>query len=298
MDWFPIVAIVVGAVAFIALTASATRGRGRRRRKGGLSGGLGGFGVLEEVFHPTAHEAQLIQEVEYELPAPAPLAGDKKKPGSEPVPDASDGEALDSPAALLETGDMNETPLPKHPIAASLSSIGPRWLLVVERTLPHPADAIWTAITDRTQVPRWAPFTPDRDLLETGEVALPEATATGEIPDSPGSAGKIITVATARMLSLTWDEDAIDFELEPVSADTASDTVMTLSHTFDDRDNAASYAAGWHLCLAALDGILQGLDVPRITGEAAKEHGWDELHELYGQRFDTDTEADAEPDAP
>ena len=36
------------------------------------SGGSGVFGVLEEVFHPAAHRAQLVQEEQREQRAPVP----------------------------------------------------------------------------------------------------------------------------------------------------------------------------------------------------------------------------------
>jgi hypothetical protein len=34
------------------------------------------FGVFDEIYHPDAHAASQIQEVEREIPAPAPLPGD------------------------------------------------------------------------------------------------------------------------------------------------------------------------------------------------------------------------------
>ena len=58
-----------------------------------------------------------------------------------------------------------------------------------------------------------------------------------------------------------------------------------MSHTFDDRSNAASYAAGWHLCLTALDAVAGGRDMPRLVGDEAKLHGWDDLHEKYSELF-------------
>ena len=176
---------------------------------------------------------------------------------------------------------MSTSQLPEHPIEATLTNLGQRWLLAVERVLPHPPRAIWAAITERELVSRWAPFDPDRDLTETGFVALPEAGIERRDDDTEDSIGTIVTVSPQRMLSLIWGGDPLDIELAP----TASATVVRLSHTFDDRANAASYAAGWHLCLTALDGVAGGLDVPRMVGDAAKLHGWDDLHEKYGQLF-------------
>jgi uncharacterized protein YndB with AHSA1/START domain len=179
---------------------------------------------------------------------------------------------------------MSASLLPQHPIEAQLSNLGSRWLLVLERTLPNAPQEIWSALTQRDQVSRWAPFDPDRDLTETGSVALPEAgreESADEAENPDESIGTVVTVAPQRMLSLVWGGDAIDIELAP----TASATIVRLSHTFDDRANASSYAAGWHLCLTALDGVASGLDVPRIVGEDAKLHGWDALQEKYDELF-------------
>lgn len=178
---------------------------------------------------------------------------------------------------------MSQTQVQEHPIEATLTNLGQRWLLAVERTLPHPPQAIWAAITERDLVSRWAPFDPDRDLTETGFVALPEAgiERRDDDDDTEDSIGTIVTVSPQRMLSLIWGGDPLDIELAP----TASSTVVRLSHTFDDRSNAASYAAGWHLCLTALDAVAGGKDVPRMVGDAAKLHGWDDLHEKYSELF-------------
>ena len=176
---------------------------------------------------------------------------------------------------------MSASQLPQHPIEAQLSDLGSRWLLVLERTLPSSPQEIWAALTQRELVSRWAPFDPDRDLTETGFVALPEAGVTPSDDDTEESIGTVVTAAPQRMLSLVWGGDAIDIELAP----TASATIVQLGHTFDDRSNASSYAAGWHMCLTALDGVASGLDVPRMVGEDAKLHGWDELQEKYEELF-------------
>lgn len=171
--------------------------------------------------------------------------------------------------------------LPQHPVEATLTNLGRRWLLAIERTLPHPPPAVWAALTEQALVSRWAPFDPDRDLDATGFVALPEAGVEHSDDDTEDSIGTVVTVSPQRMLSLVWGGDPLDIELAP----TASSTIVRLSHTFDDRANASSYAAGWHLCLVALDGVAGGSDVPRMVGEDAKLHGWDDLHERYGEKF-------------
>ena len=97
---------------------------------------------------------------------------------------------------------MSASQLPQHPIEAHLSNLGTRWLLVLERTLPNTPQKIWAALTERELVSRWAPFDPDRDLTETGFVALPEAGAENPDDETDESIGTVVTVAPQRMLSL------------------------------------------------------------------------------------------------
>jgi uncharacterized protein YndB with AHSA1/START domain len=176
---------------------------------------------------------------------------------------------------------MSDLRLPQHPINATLAPVDDAIALTLERALPATAPEIWHALTDRLVIAGWAPYRPSRDLTATGPVSLPESTAGDDGEESPESRGEVLSIIPGRMLSLTWGDDTLDFEVVP--ADNA--TVLRLSHTFDDRDNAASYAAGWHLCLTALDGITQGRRIPAVTGEAAKLHGWDALNEQYEKLF-------------
>jgi uncharacterized protein YndB with AHSA1/START domain len=170
--------------------------------------------------------------------------------------------------------------LPTHPVEASLTPDGERWTLHMTRALGQVPDVVWTALTDMTQLPHWAPFAPDRNLDAPGEVGLP---VIGD-PDSTAknSRGSVVRVEAPRMLSYLWGDDLVGFLL----ADTAAGTTLHLTHTFDDRAAASSYAAGWHLCLAALDGFLNELDLPSVVGPAAMEHGWPKLNQQYARVFE------------
>ncbi|SEB78146.1 Uncharacterized conserved protein YndB, AHSA1/START domain [Paramicrobacterium humi] len=173
---------------------------------------------------------------------------------------------------------MPDTPLPQHPIDAQINEVAGRWLLSLERPVGHSCNEIWQAITDKDVVRRWAPFAPDRDLTETGVVALRQV----DDPELPATPGRVVTAAMQRMLSLDWGKDRIDIELAP----TADESVVHLSHTFDDRTMAPSFAAGWHLCLQALDSVLNGEDTPIVVGDAAHAAGWDELYDRYAALFE------------
>jgi len=169
--------------------------------------------------------------------------------------------------------------LPTHPVEATLLPEGARWTLRLTRKLAQAPSEVWAALTDRANLMRWAPFAPDRDLDAPGELGLqvigdPEST-------SETSRGSVVEVDAPRVLHLLWGTDPLRFEL----ARTETGTTLVLTHTFDERGAASSYAAGWHLCLAALTGYLDGLDLPTVVGPAAMEHGWPELNQQYAMLF-------------
>ncbi len=72
--------LVLGGGTVVVACVWSALDRRRLRRSGAddpwarMTGTLPG--LLDEVFHPEAYEARLIQEVQRELPAPAPVPGD------------------------------------------------------------------------------------------------------------------------------------------------------------------------------------------------------------------------------
>lgn len=78
MGWW--VGVVIVGVIVVVAAIGQWRGwidlRGADRTAGG---GAGAFGSLDEVFHPTKHEAQQEIVRQTVLPAPAPVAGDGDK---------------------------------------------------------------------------------------------------------------------------------------------------------------------------------------------------------------------------
>ena len=61
-----------------------------------------------------------------------------------------------------------------------------------------------------------------------------------------------------RLLASRWGTDRLTFELAPAGDGTA----FALTHSFDDRAGAASFATGWELCLAGLRHVLADEPVP------------------------------------
>ena len=70
--------------------------------------------------------------------------------------------------------------------------------------------------------------------------------------------GTVEAVDAPRLLAFTWGTDRLTFELAP----DGDGTTFTLTHSFDDRYGAASFATGWELCLAGLRSVLAGEPLP------------------------------------
>jgi uncharacterized protein YndB with AHSA1/START domain len=166
--------------------------------------------------------------------------------------------------------------LPTHPVEATLDRSDDRWVLRMERTLNHPAERVWAALTHADEVRRWAPYAPDRDLDVVGEVPLPQAEGGGPA-EGPPEPGEVLVADAPRLLVLNWGGHLLRFEITPLP----NGVQLLLTHTFDVRDEAADYASGWHLCLNALTARLDGKDVEPVAGSAARNHGWEGLRDEY-----------------
>ncbi|QPZ37762.1 SRPBCC domain-containing protein [Paramicrobacterium chengjingii] len=172
---------------------------------------------------------------------------------------------------------MAEFQLPEHPLGATLIDMGTHQLLTLERTMEHSTATLWPALTERAIIVRWAPFSPDRDLDRLGTISLRQ---TDDL-EANANLGKVLTAATQQMLSLMWADDRIDIELAP----SPEGTIVQLSHVFADVSLAPSLAAGWHICLQALDAVAGGIQIPLVVGDAAHAAGWDALYDEYMKRL-------------
>jgi uncharacterized protein YndB with AHSA1/START domain len=166
--------------------------------------------------------------------------------------------------------------LPDRPVAATLHADNLRWRLHMHRDLPFAPPDVWEAITRADLLARWTPFRPDHDLVATGEVGL--APTDGSEEAAPGN---VLEVAPPETLVFLWGTDLLRFDL----LEAEGGTTLALAHTFDDRNAASSYAAGWHLCLGALELVLAGKEAPVVVGERAMAHGWPELNQRYATLF-------------
>lgn len=151
------------------------------------------------------------------------------------------------------------------------------WILVLERSLEHPIEDVWAALTKAEQISNWGPFTADRDLTTVGAVKLAHINAS----EADEMQGDVLEVNPPHLLILRWGPDILRWEL----SGEGDRTVLILRHRFAKYQDAPSYAAGWHLCLKGLTGTLSGEKMPSMAGENALKYGWQELYEQYSKQF-------------
>jgi uncharacterized protein YndB with AHSA1/START domain len=111
--------------------------------------------------------------------------------------------------------------------------------LVFVRTLAHPIDKVWRAVTEPGHQQHW-------------------------FPDGPFD-GEVLVSEPPHRLELQWFTDRIRIELA-VTPD-GRGTVLTFTDTFAELGKAARDGAGWHDCLDELGHHLDGTaaDLPMGT---------------------------------
>ncbi len=152
-----------------------------------------------------------------------------------------------------------------------------RWTLVFVRHFRHPPERVWAALTDAEQLREWAPFAAARDLDAAGDVTL--TMISGD--DTEDLQATVTRVEPPRRLEYTWGEDVLRWDLAAVDPGTR----LTLHHTVADRGWVPKAAAGWHLCLDVAEHLLDGQPIGPIRGEAAMDHGWQHLHDMYSEEL-------------
>lgn len=172
-----------------------------------------------------------------------------------------------------------QTYAPTAAFGAEVRRRGDKWTLVLVRTLRHPPENVWNALTDPAQLREWAPFDADRNL---GSATTVKLTTVGS-PTPHVTEGAVTRAERPRLLEFTWGGNAMRWELEPV----AGGTRLTLWHDID-RKFVAMGAAGWHICIDVLDQFLTGEPLGRIVAGEAMKFGWPRLHAEYAAQFGLD----------
>jgi uncharacterized protein YndB with AHSA1/START domain len=145
-----------------------------------------------------------------------------------------------------------------------------RFELRFVRSLSHPLEKVWEAVTSAEGLSAWFPF----DVVGERRAGAPLAFVFREGEGEPFH-GSMLEFSPRSVMELRWEGDET-LRLELRSASGGCE--LTLINRFDEIGKAARDAAGWHACLDALSASLAGSSID--TGAV-----WGEVHPGYVDRF-------------
>jgi uncharacterized protein YndB with AHSA1/START domain len=137
---------------------------------------------------------------------------------------------------------------------ATIVNIGVRPAVRLERQLADPPSVVWQALTDREQLRSWFPC----DVLVAGGQWLVGAAIAFPFPPDlidMTLRGAVLAVDEPKLLSFTWGEETLRFELFALGTGTR----LVLTDELP-ASAAARNAAGWDECLDRLAGITPAPD--------------------------------------
>jgi uncharacterized protein YndB with AHSA1/START domain len=151
-----------------------------------------------------------------------------------------------------------------------LELIDGRPALRFERSLDHPVERVWRAVSEPDELDAWF-------------VATPRWTpAVGETFTAMERDGEITEVEPPNVLAYNWGDELFRFELTPEG----DGCRLVFTHVIDDRRFGAQHAAGWEVHFGRLDALLAG--EPKGAEESMGD--WGEIHERYAEEFGLDPE--------
>ncbi|MGW1750692.1 SRPBCC family protein [Streptomyces sp. NPDC002092] len=138
------------------------------------------------------------------------------------------------------------------------------------RTYGHPIERVWQFVTDAEELAHWFPSRAEIDPRPGGTINF-----SGD-PNMPESTGRVLALDEPRRLAFEWGGDELHFDLEALDVER---TCFTLTNVLKTADTAARNAAGWEMCLAALDARAEG---ERFEGPHAGANArWKDFYEGY-----------------
>jgi uncharacterized protein YndB with AHSA1/START domain len=146
-----------------------------------------------------------------------------------------------------------------------------RWRLRFTRTLAHPPDKVWRAITEPEHLAHWFPTT-----IEGERAAAAPLRFSFPGGEAPPFEGEMVVYEPPSVMELRWGPDIVRLELRA----TATGTELTLLDTLEAHGKAARDGTGWHTCLDSLAAHLGGEPAARESMAV-----WRDLHPRYVERF-------------
>jgi uncharacterized protein YndB with AHSA1/START domain len=150
-------------------------------------------------------------------------------------------------------------------MTATLHHDGTRSVLRFERSLAHPHERVWRAVTEPAELAQWFP---------AAVIYEPRAGAPMQFDFGGGAGqdvwpGEVLEWDPPRVFAFVWGEDVLRFEL---SSD-GEGTLLVFTHAFAHQPGKpARDAAGWSACFDAFDALLASEPKPEVAARWAAHH--------------------------
>jgi uncharacterized protein YndB with AHSA1/START domain len=144
---------------------------------------------------------------------------------------------------------------------------GTRPAVRLERRLPDPPSVVWQALTEREQLRSWFPC----DVVVDGGQWIVGAAISFPFPPDVIDmtlSGVVLVVEEPRLLSYSWGDEILRFELSSEDGGTRLVLIDELP-----APHAARNAAGWDECL------------DRLVGLEPEDSAWKPRFEAYASTF-------------
>lgn len=148
-----------------------------------------------------------------------------------------------------------------HPLGEIIRDDDGRVGLRFERTLSHPPQRVWQALTDSDQLRHWMPCDIVGPREDGAEIMVPfwDDVAAKYSLEDPVLPGRIVTWDPPHRFAWEWDDELISFLLEPE----AGGTRLTLTVRIGTKaPGADKVAAGYHVCLDQLAALVDTGSAP------------------------------------
>ena len=160
---------------------------------------------------------------------------------------------------------------------AILKKHGPQYVLMVERQLGHPAEKVWSVVTEREQLKQWFPCDVEGEWKVGAELRFNFLHGEDEELLEEDLHGEVIAVDEPRLLEFRWGQHYLKYELVP----DGDGCLFRLSERFEDPSWGARNAAGWEMCLESLQLVVEGAAVAKFAADI-----WKKKFQHYVQKFE------------
>jgi uncharacterized protein YndB with AHSA1/START domain len=133
-----------------------------------------------------------------------------------------------------------------------------RYVMRIERVLPHPPEKVWRGLTEVEHLRVWFVEIVDYDR---SALTFTEGAELSFVPrtDAAIGQGRVTRADPPRLLEYTWDEEVLRWELEPVDGGCR----LVFTNILGDRGTAEAVESGWH---TGLDRLAARLDSVHAVG--------------------------------